>query len=177
MSPSHYMNCETHSLLQPPAETQLKTLAYQRRRWINGTVAGYIYLGLGHPDLIFNSKHNWISKLFIWLLIMCQVLMFAVVAISPALFLIMLILSLEIISSALDADSDAYLVALVAIALGTYLVFTLGHHVYSRFIAFLFYILMFIYAATVILSVVAASITCTCNFNTTTQTSHPSNCS
>lgn len=36
------------------AETNLKSLMLQRRRWINGTWAGYWYLGIQHPHLIFN---------------------------------------------------------------------------------------------------------------------------
>ncbi|ELR18601.1 chitin synthase [Acanthamoeba castellanii str. Neff] len=141
------------------AETQLKTLAFQRRRWINGTVAGYIYLALRNPALIFDSPHTWFTKWFLWLLVMCQLLMFAVVAISPALFLITLDLSLEIISNALSADSAAYSTILFVIAIGTYLWFMIGHHLKSRFIAFLFYLKMCIHALTIIASVAAAVIT------------------
>lgn len=149
-------------LLHPrAAETQLKTLAFQRRRWINGTVAGYIYLALRNPALIFDSPHTWFTKWFLWLLVMCQLLMFAVVAISPALFLITLDLSLEIISNALSADSAAYSTILFVIAIGTYLWFMIGHHLKSRFIAFLFYLKMCIHALTIIASVAAAVITCT----------------
>jgi len=146
---------------QTKAETQLKTLAFQRRRWINGTVAGYLFLALQHPEIIFNSKHHLVTKWFLWLLIMCQLLMFAVVAVSPALFLITLELSLEIISEELNADSHLYALSIFVIALLCYLWFMIGHHMYSRFIALAFYMMMCLHAATVILSVAAVGITCT----------------
>jgi hypothetical protein len=38
------------------AETNIKSLVLQRRRWINGTWAGYWYLAIQHPSLIFNCK-------------------------------------------------------------------------------------------------------------------------
>jgi len=135
------------------AETELKTLASQRRRWINGTVAGYIYLGLLNPGLIFRSKHNPIRKVIMWMLIMCQLFMFAVVALSPGLFLISLRLSLQELWELANASSSTYTDVIWLIAVASYIAFVLRHR-WVNFEAFLFYWMLFINTCTIILTFV-----------------------
>ncbi len=87
-----------------------------------------------------------------WLLILCQLFMYAVVAISPALFLITLKYSLNIIWPLVKADSSLYAEGIWAMAVVSYLAFVIGHR-FLRFISFLFYWKSFIHVATVILAV------------------------
>lgn len=72
------------------AETSLEKFLLQRRRWTNGTVAGYIYMCLQFPQLLFNANMNPIRKICVYFLLICQVLVYAVVAVSPAIFLVSL---------------------------------------------------------------------------------------
>lgn len=133
------------------AETDLKTLAFQRRRWINGTVAGYIYLGLLNPGLIFRSKHNFILKILMWLLIMCQLFMFGVVALSPGLFLISLRLSLDTVWREVSAASGVYTDVIWILAVLSYLAFVIRHR-FVNYEAFLFYWMFFINTCTIMLA-------------------------
>eukprot|EP01114_Cavostelium_apophysatum_P023119 TRINITY_DN860_c0_g1_i1.p1 TRINITY_DN860_c0_g1~~TRINITY_DN860_c0_g1_i1.p1 ORF type:complete len:978 (-),score=270.57 TRINITY_DN860_c0_g1_i1:159-3092(-) len=69
------------------AECQLEKFLLQRRRWTNGTVAGYIYLCVQNPGLLFRANMNPIRKLFVYLLLMCQLLVYVIVALAPGIFL------------------------------------------------------------------------------------------
>jgi len=133
------------------AETELKVLAFQRRRWINGTWSGYYYLGLLHPEVIFQSPHPLWRKVVLWLLIMCQLLMFLVVGVSPALFLISLRLSLGILWPLMGATTGVYTDVLWGIAVLSYLAFVVRHR-FVPFDAFLFYWMLAVNAATVVLA-------------------------
>lgn len=44
------------------AETTLKELVLQRRRWLNGTMAGYVYLANNSRAIVWASKHTWMMK-------------------------------------------------------------------------------------------------------------------
>jgi cellulose synthase/poly-beta-1,6-N-acetylglucosamine synthase-like glycosyltransferase len=67
------------------AETEPLQLFQQRRRWINGTIAGYLWL-LSDLGIIWNSGMRSMNKPFLMLLLLCQVFMYMAVAISPAIF-------------------------------------------------------------------------------------------
>lgn len=79
------------------AELDLKTLALQRRRWINGTVFGYIYLLFRSPELISNSKVPLLKQMFLLGLLFCQLFTYAVVAIAPCIFFMSLNYSLSLL--------------------------------------------------------------------------------
>jgi chitin synthase len=67
------------------AETKPLMLFTQRRRWINGTVAGYIWL-LTNPSIIWTSNLRCWNKPFLTLLLICQVFMYIAVALAPTIF-------------------------------------------------------------------------------------------
>ncbi|AYV84339.1 MAG: hypothetical protein Hyperionvirus23_6 [Hyperionvirus sp.] len=67
------------------AETTPLMLFQQRRRWINGTIAGYLWL-LSKPSIIWTSGLQLVNKPFLTLLLVCQLFMYLAVAISPAIF-------------------------------------------------------------------------------------------
>ncbi|AYV84345.1 MAG: hypothetical protein Hyperionvirus23_12 [Hyperionvirus sp.] len=68
------------------AETSPLQLFQQRRRWINGTIAGYIWL-LSKPSLIWDSGLKWWNKPLLSLLLVCQLFMYIGVAVSPGIFI------------------------------------------------------------------------------------------
>lgn len=65
------------------AETSPTTLLQQRRRWINGTLAGYLWL-LQKIHLLYNSKVNPYNKVILTVLILSQLMMFAVMFIGTS---------------------------------------------------------------------------------------------
>ncbi len=68
------------------AETDLELFAKQRRRWINGTFAGYVYM-IQNKGLIWNSKMNRFRQLAVMFLLICQLGIYSIVTITPAIFL------------------------------------------------------------------------------------------
>lgn len=68
------------------AETTPMMLFQQRRRWINGTIAGYLWL-LSKPGIIWKSGLRPWNKPFLTLLLLCQLFMYIAVGVSPAIFL------------------------------------------------------------------------------------------
>lgn len=89
-----YMAFVPLSVFYFEGELDLKKLILQRRRWINGSVAGYIYLLITNGKHIRNWNTNFFRKFYIWFLLSCQLLIFSAVAISPAYSLGMLYYSI-----------------------------------------------------------------------------------
>lgn len=69
------------------AETEPTTLLQQRRRWINGTIAGYIWL-LKNISLLLNSQLYFYEKIVLTLLVFSQVMMFIVMSCGVAILTI-----------------------------------------------------------------------------------------
>jgi cellulose synthase/poly-beta-1,6-N-acetylglucosamine synthase-like glycosyltransferase len=63
------------------AETDPVQLLQQRRRWINGTVAGYVWL-LSKISILFKSKMKLYEKIFLTILLFAQLMMFVIIAIG-----------------------------------------------------------------------------------------------
>lgn len=79
-----------HATFYYEAETSIMSLVKQRRRWINGTIAAYLWLLFKKPSLIWNSFNISIwRKLLIYFLIFVQAYQFLFVFISPSIFLIL----------------------------------------------------------------------------------------
>jgi len=66
------------------AETNLQQFLLQRRRWINGSVAGYLYLLFTNFEHIKQWDTNYIRKFYVWFLLICQFITYCLVAIGPA---------------------------------------------------------------------------------------------
>ena len=66
------------------AELKIENLILQRRRWINGSIAGYIYLLFSNPEHLLRWKTNIFRKSYILLLLICQFVTFCIVSFGPA---------------------------------------------------------------------------------------------
>ncbi len=66
------------------AELKLQNLLLQRRRWINGSIAGYIYLLFSNPEHLLKWRTNIFRKCYILMLLLCQFVTFCVVSLGPA---------------------------------------------------------------------------------------------
>lgn len=69
------------------AETDAQPFLQQRRRWINGTFAGYLWI-LQRIHLLFNSKMLWLNKIFMSILIFSQLMMFIVTAFGISIMMV-----------------------------------------------------------------------------------------
>jgi cellulose synthase/poly-beta-1,6-N-acetylglucosamine synthase-like glycosyltransferase len=76
------------------AETDSERLLGQRRRWINGTVAGYIWLAQ-NLHYIWNSKMSLVSRIVNIILVYCQIGMCVAVTLAPAFFSLLFYFSLS----------------------------------------------------------------------------------
>jgi len=129
------------------AETQLNSLVAQRRRWLNGTVAGYIYVHneLGKKDL--PCSHSCFKIMILRALIKLMLFMYVGIAIGPALYAygfceaLRYLREVTLADAASASDSNGtFEVMLICIAVAYYVVlviFSLGHH-RERFDARLF---------------------------------------
>lgn len=66
------------------AETTLKELVLQRRRWLNGTTAGYLWL-LGQPGLYAGMWGGHALSWLVFTLCLLQLLVFTIVLCLPGL--------------------------------------------------------------------------------------------
>lgn len=68
------------------AEMTLKSLVLQRRRWLNGTNAGYIYIAQNLIQFIWGSKHGTVTKGFATFMILMQLVQVFVLSLGPGIF-------------------------------------------------------------------------------------------
>lgn len=139
------------------AETDLAQLAKQRRRWINGTFAGYLYL-ISHPRLLFfESKMNILRKLGVFLLIWFQVFTCLVTQLTPSIFLCAWHSVLFWIFPVTTSEPFAYatISAIFLAYLVLYVAFVLRHSQPGddkTFIGWMFYVLLVFSMLVVLLS-------------------------
>eukprot|EP01134_Creolimax_fragrantissima_P000329 CFRG0329T1 len=75
-----------HATFYFEAETDTDKFIAQRRRWTNGAFAGYIYLLLQNPSLIWQSPHSVWFKISCTFLNALQLMIYLLVTIAPAVF-------------------------------------------------------------------------------------------
>ncbi len=112
------------------AETQPERLIAQRRRWINGTVAGYVFVVLNFP-LLWTSSMSFVKKCGISLLVLCQLGGFVIVALSPGFLALLLYFSISGVLFPDTADEVNSQIAREIFAyayLVLYLIFAWSHH-------------------------------------------------
>jgi len=125
------------------AECSFEKFLLQRRRWTNGTVAGYVYMCLQNPGIIFRANMNPIRKLAVYLLLVCQMLVYVVVALAPAIFLTSLHSTLGTIFPA-KSFNQTYPEYLWYICIALYVFMVISHTGKKKYIAWMFYVLMIV---------------------------------
>ena len=68
------------------AEMTLKSLVLQRRRWLNGTNAGYVYIAQNLIQFVWGSKHGTTTKSFATFMILMQLVQVFVLSLGPGIF-------------------------------------------------------------------------------------------
>lgn len=135
-------------------ELNLKNLMLQRRRWINGSVAGYLYLLLTDNEHIRNWKTNIIRKLYIYFLLFCQLLIYFAVSLAPSFSLGMLTYGVTYIFSVYEYKSP--LISYITGGIG-WLIYLLHVIIHSRnsFNKIIMYLLVLLSFVTTIVSTTA----------------------
>ncbi len=133
------------------AETELSNLIFQRRRWINGSIAGYIYLLF----LNFNDFKQWdapvIRKLYVWILLMCQFLIYCMMSIQPGISIKILYYGVNYFLNYYGINWNLQLLGLFVLLWAIYL----GHviiHYRDKFNYMIMYLLVFLSFCTSITS-------------------------
>eukprot|EP00124_Ichthyophonus_hoferi_P003250 Ihof_evm1s272 gene=Ihof_evmTU1s272 len=131
-----------HAVFYFEAETVTATFVAQRRRWTNGSFAGYIYLILIHPGLLLNSNHSWHFKFMSAFLLFMQLLMFMLVSMAPSIFMSMAYFSVQTINFTRTTQQILQYTALIGYIV-LYLVF-ISVHFFNKFVPWVYYLALFI---------------------------------
>lgn len=124
------------------AETLSVNFITQRRRWINGSFAGYIYLLFNINDVIWKSSHSTLFKIASILLIILQCISFVISIFTPAIFTSLIYNTIHIF----DIYYLRYVDIVISISYGgLYIIFTIFHYCY-KFVPWLYHFILFINA-------------------------------
>ena len=124
------------------AETDIQRLMLQRRRWINGSVAGYIYLAiLKFFDFSLRWDTSYIRKIYVWILLMCQLCTYLMVGLSPGISLKIFYYGIDYFVNYYDLDLDLELMGLFVLIWTIYIAHVMVHH-QKKFNLALIYILL-----------------------------------
>ena len=82
---TRFMGFVDEAMFYFEAETNLDSFLYQRRRWINGTFAGYWYLLIKHPKIFWNWNASIFRKICVYFLLLVCLFQMIAIAISPAI--------------------------------------------------------------------------------------------
>ena len=138
------------------AETELKMFILQRRRWINGSVAGYVYFLLSR----FQNFRNWdagaIRKAYIWILLCSQLLIYMLVGIAPGISLKILYFGILYFLDYYNINflTDTGEIILLVILFGLYIMHMFIHN-RNKFNYVIMFLLYFLSIVTSIMSVSA----------------------
>lgn len=146
-----FMAFNPHAIFYFEAETELRNFVLQRRRWINGSVAGYIYLLFMAFSHFMGWKTSAVRKLYVWILLMCQLLIYASVAIAPAITIRILHFGITYLVEVGGNTMPSIAEWAIIISLwGIYITHVLIHHK-NKFNYLVFFILTLISFATTII--------------------------
>ena len=156
-NPKAYAQFHPLAIFYFEAETDLSTLMFQRRRWINGSVAGYIYLLFVNfsKDFVVGWKANPIRKFYIWTLLMCQFLTYMMVGIAPSISLRIFYHGINYFLEYYNIRLSFDIIIIGIIVWAIYLVHVVYHHSKSKFNYIIMYTLLLLSFATSIVSMSA----------------------
>ena len=126
------------------AETDLDTFIFQRRRWINGSVAGYLYFLFFSFSHFKDWKANTFRKAYVWILLMCQLLTYMMLCISPSVTLRIFYHGIVYFIGYFDIKVNFDLLIIGVIVWCIYLLHVGWHYYRSKYNYFIMHILMFL---------------------------------
>jgi cellulose synthase/poly-beta-1,6-N-acetylglucosamine synthase-like glycosyltransferase len=141
--PNAYTTWTDGATFKIQAETSLEAWVKQRRRWINGAFASYVWLVFSHPELIWGSQQKLYRRVGSLVLFVCQLISYSLSCITPAIFGATLHLSLETLSS--GPEFEPYIITITVMFSVYTIMFAWVHRVWD-FVKPLFYFTIFLNA-------------------------------
>ncbi|AYV85728.1 MAG: hypothetical protein Satyrvirus34_8 [Satyrvirus sp.] len=123
------------------AETDLQKFMLQRRRWINGSVAGYLYLLIFRFFDYLKWETSHLRKLYVGILLFCQLFTYAMVGIAPGISLKIFYYGIDYFNNYYNWGLDLELIALFVIIWAIYIAHVIVHNI-KKFNFALIYILL-----------------------------------
>lgn len=123
-----YMGFNSLATFGFEAETDVQRFMLQRRRWINGSIAGYIYLLFINWRAFYEWKTSWIRKIYVWILLMCQLFTYIMVGISPGISLKILYYGVEYFANYYAWDIGLVLIGIFVIIWILYIAHVMIHN-------------------------------------------------
>lgn len=152
-NPSAYMKFHPLVIFYFEAETSLKNLIFQRRRWINGSVAGYLFLlFFNFTDDFLAWKAGTLRKFYIWTLLMCQFFTYMMVGLAPAVSLRILYHGISYFLSYYNIYLSFDIIIIGIICWSIYLIHVIYHHSRSKFNYIIIYTLLLLSFTTSLVS-------------------------
>lgn len=157
-NPAAYVEFNPLAIFYFEAETDLDSFIFQRRRWINGSVAGYFYLLFFSFSHFKNWKANPFRKFYIWLLLMCQLITYMLVGIAPSITLRIFYHGINYFIGFFDIKVNLDLLYIGIAVWVMYLIHVGVHHKWSKYNYFIMHILLFLLSFAVTIMSIASLI-------------------
>lgn len=155
-NPKAYMQFHPLAIFYFEAETDLSNLIFQRRRWINGSVAGYLYLlFFNFTNDLLKWKAGTLRKIYVWILLMCQFFTYMMVALAPSISLGILYEGINYFQQYYNFSTNFNIIYIGVILWAIYFAHLFYHHSRSKFNYVIMYILLLVSFATSIISMAA----------------------
>ena len=132
------------------AETDLEKLMLQRRRWINGSVCGYIYLLFYSFNEFITWKTNIFRKLYVWILLMCQFLTYCMVSVAPGVSIKILYYGVNYLFGYYGVSLDLELFMFFFILWAIYIAHVFVHNRQKFFYPIMYILLIMSFATSII---------------------------
>ncbi len=123
------------------SEQDLEQLNLQRRRWVNGSVAGYIELLFSDFETYKNWNVSIIRKIYIWILLMSQFIIYCLVGIAPGISMRVFYYGINYFMAYYNVVSDVFIYLLFGAIWVLYILHVTIHH-NNKFNYIIFYVLV-----------------------------------
>ena len=123
------------------AETDLQKFMLQRRRWINGSVAGYIFLLVLQFSDFLRWETSYIRKFYVWTLLVCQLFTYFMVGLAPGISLKIFYYGVDYFINYYDLDFQLELIGIFVLIWTIYIAHVMVHH-QNKFNFAIIYILL-----------------------------------
>lgn len=133
---------EPKSVFYFDPELSTNKVVTQRRRWNNGSIAGFYYLLVQHPSLIWDSLQPFWRKLFMHTFFMLMTMTYVVLLLSPAVFCTIFFYSLQLLEDHF-ADTWGWITQFKYVIVTYYMVQYVAWvavHLHKKYVAWFFHL-------------------------------------
>lgn len=131
-NPKAFVQFNTSAVFYFEAETHLDSFIFQRRRWINGSVAGYLHL-FSHYKHFKEWKANPFWKVYTAILLICQLTTYGMMGIAPSVVLRILYHGINYYLKLFDISVNFDIIIIGIFCWGVYFIHVFWHYAKSRY--------------------------------------------